>query len=106
MHNSQLGHFLSVRKDLGEDLNSPVVEWLNRSLMAAWSPSRYHVVNVALHAVVTAQLVFLTARVLLLQPPPRHPRSHPSASPSVTSGRRRPRTFEVRPRVNNRPGRA
>eukprot|EP00976_Prorocentrum_cordatum_P089218 1187639-Prorocentrum_minimum.AAC.6 len=31
--NSQLGHFLGVRKYSGGELNSPVVEWLNKGLI-------------------------------------------------------------------------
>eukprot|EP00959_Pyramimonas_sp_CCMP1952_P301854 6315955-Pyramimonas_sp.AAC.1 len=33
MDNSQLWHFFGVRNDLGGELNSPVVDWLNRGLM-------------------------------------------------------------------------
>eukprot|EP00959_Pyramimonas_sp_CCMP1952_P136952 2865720-Pyramimonas_sp.AAC.1 len=40
MDNPQLGHFFGVRKYLGGESNSPVVERLNKGLTAAWSPSR------------------------------------------------------------------
>eukprot|EP00959_Pyramimonas_sp_CCMP1952_P353825 7413229-Pyramimonas_sp.AAC.1 len=36
--NSQLGHFFGVRIYFGGELNSPVVEWLNKDLMSMLSP--------------------------------------------------------------------
>eukprot|EP00959_Pyramimonas_sp_CCMP1952_P183216 3830524-Pyramimonas_sp.AAC.1 len=39
MDDSQLGRFSGVRKDLGGESNSAVVEWLNRGLMSASSPN-------------------------------------------------------------------
>eukprot|EP00976_Prorocentrum_cordatum_P101762 1192776-Prorocentrum_minimum.AAC.1 len=38
MDNPRLGHFFGVRNYLGGELNSPVVEWLNKGLMAVSSP--------------------------------------------------------------------
>eukprot|EP00959_Pyramimonas_sp_CCMP1952_P079724 1667406-Pyramimonas_sp.AAC.1 len=38
MDNPQLGHFFGVRKYWGGEFNSPVVEWLNKGLMAVSSP--------------------------------------------------------------------
>eukprot|EP00959_Pyramimonas_sp_CCMP1952_P014174 299809-Pyramimonas_sp.AAC.1 len=42
--NSRLGHFFSDRAYLGGELNSPVVERLNKGLTAAQSPTlkRFH----------------------------------------------------------------
>eukprot|EP00976_Prorocentrum_cordatum_P067080 1178580-Prorocentrum_minimum.AAC.1 len=39
MDNPQLWHFFGFRKYLGGELNSPVVEWLNKGLMSVWSPT-------------------------------------------------------------------
>eukprot|EP00959_Pyramimonas_sp_CCMP1952_P276234 5774189-Pyramimonas_sp.AAC.1 len=39
MENSLVGHFFGSRKCLGEELISPVVEWLNKGLMAVSSPN-------------------------------------------------------------------
>eukprot|EP00976_Prorocentrum_cordatum_P101135 1192494-Prorocentrum_minimum.AAC.2 len=39
MDNPQLWHLFGLRKYLDGELNSPVVEWLNKGLTAAWSPS-------------------------------------------------------------------
>eukprot|EP00976_Prorocentrum_cordatum_P052574 1060355-Prorocentrum_minimum.AAC.3 len=39
MDSSQLWHFFGVRNDLRGELNSPVVEWLNKGLISASSPN-------------------------------------------------------------------
>eukprot|EP00976_Prorocentrum_cordatum_P072544 1180755-Prorocentrum_minimum.AAC.9 len=39
MDSPQLWHFFGVRKYLGGELNSPVVEWFNKGLMSLLSPS-------------------------------------------------------------------
>eukprot|EP00959_Pyramimonas_sp_CCMP1952_P433098 9069166-Pyramimonas_sp.AAC.1 len=40
MDDSQLWHFFGVRKDLGGELNIPVVEWLNKGLMSVSNPTK------------------------------------------------------------------
>eukprot|EP00976_Prorocentrum_cordatum_P013605 271618-Prorocentrum_minimum.AAC.1 len=39
MNDSQLGHFFGGGEYLGGELNSPVVEWLNKGSTAVWNPS-------------------------------------------------------------------
>eukprot|EP00959_Pyramimonas_sp_CCMP1952_P465814 9488960-Pyramimonas_sp.AAC.1 len=61
MDNPQLGHFFGARKYLGGELDSPVVEWLNKGLMAAWGPTRAHLHTVgerfSLHQAAEAALL-------------------------------------------------